>query len=73
MNDKKCVKYIKEELKEYLQNNDNVSVSPNMWDAWKAVLRGKPITYTAFRKKEKQRHFSDLQLQMRNLETQHAT
>ena len=30
LNDRVCKEYIKEELKEYLQNNDNGTVSPNV-------------------------------------------
>lgn len=45
MNDRVCKEHIKEELKEYLQKYDSGAVSPNvLWDACKAVLRGKQPT-----------------------------
>lgn len=55
-------------------NNDNGTVSPNvLWDAWKAVLRGKLIAFASHRKKEKQKHLAELQSKLKNLETQHST
>ena len=44
---------IKEEIKKYLETNDNEdTTSQNLWDATKAVLRGKFIVKQAFLKKE---------------------
>ena len=44
---------IKKEIKNYLETNDNEdTTSQNLWDAAKAVLRGKFIAIQAFRKKE---------------------
>ena len=44
---------IKEEIKKYLETNDNEdTTSQNLWDAAKAVLRGKFIVIQAFPKKE---------------------
>lgn len=52
LNDKTVQKQIQQEFETYLQNNDNREVSPNtLWDAAKAVVRGKIIAITAFRKK----------------------
>ena len=49
-NDKTVQKQIQQEFETYLQNNDNGEVSPNtLWDAAKAVVRGKIIALTAFR------------------------
>ena len=40
-------------LKKYLETNDNEdTTSQNLWDAAKAVLRGKFIVIQAFLKKE---------------------
>ncbi len=53
LNDKLCKEYTKNELKEDLQTNDNGAVSPNvLWDAWKAVLRGKLIAFTTHKKRK---------------------
>ena len=44
---------IKKEIKKYLETNDNEdTTSQNLWDAAKAVLRGKFIAIQAFLKKE---------------------
>ena len=44
---------IKKEGKKYLETNDNKdTTSQNLWDATKAVLRGKFIVIQAFLKKE---------------------
>ena len=44
---------IKKEIKKYLETNDNEdTTSQNLWDAAKAVLRGKFIAIHAFLKKE---------------------
>ena len=44
---------IKKEIKKYLETNNNEdTTSQNLWDATKAVLRGKFMTIQAFLKKE---------------------
>ena len=44
---------VKMEIKKYLETNDNEdTTSENLWDAAKAVLRGKFIATQAFFKKE---------------------
>ena len=45
---------IKREIKKYLKTNDNENTTTqNLWDATKAVLRGKFIAVQAFLKKKK--------------------
>ena len=45
LNNQEITKEIKEEIKKYLETNDNVkTITKNLWDAAKAVLRGKFIT-----------------------------
>ena len=46
---------IKEEIKKYLETNENEStMTQNLWDAAKAVLRGKFIAiHSCLRKQEK--------------------
>ena len=44
---------IKKEIKKYFEKNDNEdTTTQNLWDAAKAVLRGKFIAIQAFLKKE---------------------
>ncbi len=54
LNDLACVEYIQKELSEYLIHNDNGEVSPcTLWDAAKAVVRGKLIMWASQKKKRK--------------------
>ena len=44
---------IKEEIKKYLETNDSeITMIQNLWDAAKAVLRGKFIAIQAYLKKQ---------------------
>jgi len=42
---------IKGEIKKYLETNDNENTTQNLWDAAKAVLRGKFIVMQFYLKK----------------------
>ena len=45
---------IKKEIKKYVETNNNEDItSQNLWEAAKAVLRGKFITIQAFLKKRR--------------------
>lgn len=56
LNDPLCKQYIKKKFEEYLEQNDNDEVSPvTVWDAAKAVLRGKLIQRSSIKKREKQK------------------
>ena len=51
---------IKTEIKQYMETNDNNNSTPqNLWDAVKAMLRGKYIAIQAYHKKE-QSHMNSL-------------
>ena len=44
---------IKEEIKKYMETNENKNtIVKNLWDAAKAVLRGKDIAIWAYLKKQ---------------------
>ena len=60
---------IKKEIKNYLETNDNEdTTSQNLWDAVKAVLRGKFIAIQAFLKKEERSQIDNLTLHLNELE-----
>ena len=59
----------RKKLKEYLETNDNEdTTSQNLWDAAKAVLRGKFIVIQAFLKKEERSQIDNLTLHLNELE-----
>ncbi|KAI5944913.1 LINE-1 retrotransposable element ORF2 protein [Manis javanica] len=60
---------IKIEIKEYIETNDNNNTKPQLlWDAVKAVLRGKYIAIQAHLKKEEQSQMNSLTSQLLKLE-----
>ena len=63
---------IKTEIKSYIENNDNGEVDPNiLWDALKAVIRGKIIAISSVIKKTKEQKLKSLEEELRNLEKKH--
>ena len=60
---------IKMEIQQYMETNDNNNTkSQLLWDAAKAVLRGKYIAIQAYLKKEEQSQMNDLMSQLSKLE-----
>ena len=52
LNNQEITEEIKEEIKKYLDTNDNENtMTQNLWDAAKAVLRGKFIAIQSYLKK----------------------
>ena len=53
LNNQEITEEIKQEIKKYLETNDNENTMiQNLWDAAKAVLRGKFIAIQAYFKKQ---------------------
>ena len=53
LNNEEIIEEIKEEIKKYLETNDNENTMiQNLWDAAKAVLRGKFIAIQSYLKKQ---------------------
>ena len=62
---------IKEEIKEYLETNENELITiQNLWDTAKAVLRGKFIGIQAYLKKIEIFRINNLTLYLQELEVQ---
>ena len=60
---------IKEEIKKYLETNDNAdTMTQNLWDAAKAVLRGKFIAVQSNLKKQETSQINNLNLHLKQLE-----
>lgn len=63
---------IKDDIKQYIQDNDIEEVSPPLlWDACKAVLRGRIIAKTAALKKDKQKELINLEGKLEGLQREH--
>nr|KAF6398644.1 hypothetical protein HJG59_010237 [Molossus molossus] len=69
LNNERVTEEIKEEIKKFLETNENEhTTTQNLWDAMKAVLRGKFITLQAYLKKQEKflidcltSHFKELE------------
>ena len=54
LNNQEMTEEIKEEIKKYLETNHNENTTiQNLWDAAKAVLRGKLIVYNSTSRNKK--------------------
>ena len=66
---KRSLKKSKEKIKKYLKANDNENVTTqNLWDAVKAVLRGKFIAIQSSLKKQEKIQINYLTLHLKQLE-----
>ena len=64
----------KKEIKKYFETNDNENTTiQNLWDAAKAVLRGKFIAIQAFLKKQEKSQVNNLTLHLKKLEKEEQT
>ena len=60
---------IEEEIKKYIKTNDNENMTTqNLWDAAKAVLRGKFIAIQSHLKKQEKSQINNLTLHLKELE-----
>ena len=68
LNNQWITKEIKEEIKKYLEKNDNKNTMiQNLWDAAKAVLRGKFIAMQSYLKKQEKSQINNLTLHLKQL------
>ena len=73
-NNQEITEEIKEEIKKYLETNDNENTRiQNLWDAAKAVLRGKFIAIQAYLKKQEKSQVNNLTLHLKELEKEEQT
>ena len=69
LNNQEITEEIKEETKKYLETNDNENtMMQNLWDATKAVLRGKFIAIQAYLKKQEKSQINNLTLHLKELQ-----
>ena len=69
LNNQEITEEIKEEMKKYLETNDNENMmTQNLRDAAKAVLRGKLIAIQSYLKKQEKSQINNLTLHLKELE-----
>ena len=69
LNNQDITEEIKEEIKKYLHTNDNENtMTQNLWEAAKAVLRGKFIAIQSYLKKQETSQINNLTLHLKQLE-----
>ena len=69
LNNKEITEEIKEEIKKYLETSENENTMPqNLWDAAKAVLRGKFIAIQSYLKTQETSQINNLILYLKQLE-----
>ena len=52
LNNQLVTEEIKREIRKFLETNDNENTTQNLWDAAKAVLRGKFLAVQSYLKKQ---------------------
>ena len=68
LNNQEFTEEIKEEIKKYLQTNDNENTTiQNLWDAAKAVLSRKCLAIQAYLKKQEKSQINNLTVQLKEL------
>ena len=55
---------VTEEIKKFLETSDNENTAQNLWDAAKAVLRGKLIAIQSYLKKQEKHQIDNLTLNL---------
>ena len=69
LNNQEITQEIKEEIKKYLETNGNENtITQNLWDAAKAVLRGRFIAIHFYLKKQEKSQINNLTLNLKQLE-----
>ena len=74
LNNQWITEEIKEEIRKYLEANDNIDITiQNLWDASKAVLRGKFIAIQAHLRKQEKAQINKLTLHLKQLKKEERT
>ena len=69
LNNQQVTEEIKGEIKKFLETNGNENTTTqNLWDAAKAVLRGKFIAIQSYLKKQEKHQIDNLTLHLKQLE-----
>lgn len=72
LNNSQIKQTLDNEIKSYVEINDNEEVTPStVWDALKAVVRGKIISITSNLKKLRRQKLQDLEIKLKRLQNEH--
>ena len=72
LNNQWITEEIKEEIQKYLETNESMMIQ-NLWDAAKAVLRGKFIAVQSYLRKQEKSQINNLTLHLKQLEKEEQT
>ena len=74
LNNQEITEDIKKEIKKYLETNDTENTMiQNLWDAAKALLRGKFTAIQSYLKKQEKSQINNLKLLLKELEKKQQT
>ena len=74
LNNEENTEEINEEIKKYVETDDNENTTiQNLWDAAKAILRGKFIAIQAYLKKQEKSQKNNPTLHLKELEKEEQT
>ena len=74
LNSQQVTEEIKREIKRFLERNDNENMTTqNLWNAAKAVLRGKIVAIQSYLKKQEKQQIDKLTLHLKQLEKEEQT
>ena len=65
LNNQQVTEEIKREIKKFLRTYDNENTTQNLWDAVKAVLRGKFRAIHSYLKKQEKQQIDNLTLHLK--------
>ena len=68
LNNQQITEEIKREVKKFLETDDNENTTQILWDAAKAVLKGKFIAIQSYLKKQEKHQIDNLTLHLKQLE-----
>ena len=68
LNNQQVTEEIKREIKKLLETNDNENTTQNLWEAAKAILKGKFTAIQSYLKKQEKHQIENLTLHLKQLQ-----
>ena len=70
LNNQQVAEEIKRKIKKFLETNDNEMTTQNLWEAAKAVLRGKFIAIQSYLKQQEKHQIDNLTSHLKQLDNE---